>query len=456
MKLSFWGAAHTVTGSKYLLESGNRKILIDCGMFQGIKDLRLLNWDDMPVSPDKIDAVLLTHAHFDHSGYIPKLVKDGFRGKIYCSEATRELAEIILKDSGHIQEEDAERANRYGYSKHAPALALYTEMDAERAMEQFETVPFAKKIEILNGEFSFSLHRAGHILGAASIRVEFDGGTSILFSGDLGRKNDPLMKPPVDIQQSDYIVVESTYGDRLHDKTDPADLLEEVINRTVQRGGSVIIPAFAVGRAQNILFYLHQLRKEGRIPSALPIYLDSPMAVSATELLCRHSTDHRLSSGMCQDVCSVAKYVRTKEESKALDSASNGVPKIIVSASGMATGGRVLHHLVHYIGDHRSTVILAGFQAAGTRGDRLARGEKTIKIHGAYWDVSAEIIKLDTMSAHADYAELMDWLRTQKKQPRKVFVTHGEAVAAMAMRDRIEDELGWVSYVPEYGYSEDI
>ncbi len=451
MKLSFWGAAHTVTGSKYLLESGSKKILVDCGMFQGMKDLRLLNWNDMPFHPSDIDAILLTHAHLDHSGYIPKFVKDGFRGKIYCSEATRDLAEIILIDSGHIQEDDAERANRYGYTKHQPALALYTEMDAKRAMEQFETVPFAKDIEILDGEFSFSLHRAGHILGAASIRVVFDGGTSILFSGDLGRENDPIMKPPVHIQQSDYIVVESTYGDRLHDTSDPADLFEDIINRTVQRGGSVVIPAFAVGRAQGILYYIRQLKKEGRIHPSLPIYLDSPMAVSATELLCKHSADHRLPPGLCHEVCDVAKYVRTRDESKSLDGNHNGVPKVIISASGMATGGRVLHHLAHYLGDHRSTIVLAGFQAAGTRGDRLARGEKTIKIHGTYWEVAAEIIKLDNMSAHGDYSEIMNWLKTEQKQPRKVFVTHGEVQAAEAMRDRIKGELGWDAVVPEYG-----
>ncbi len=456
MKLSFWGSAHTVTGSKYLLESGTQKILVDCGLFQGMKDLRLLNWKEMPVHPVDIDAILLTHAHLDHSGYIPKLVKDGFRGKIYCSEATRDLAEIILTDSGHIQEDDAERANRYGYTKHQPALALYTERDAKHAMEQFVTVTFGEKIEVPGGEFSFSLHRAGHILGAASIRVEFDGGTSILFSGDLGRENDPLMKAPVHIQQSDYIVVESTYGDRLHDTTDPADLLEDIINRTVQRGGSVVIPAFAVGRAQSLLYYIHQLKKEGRIHASLPIYLDSPMAVSATELLCKHSVDHRLSQGLCQEVCEAAKYVRTRDESKALDGNHNGVPKVIISASGMATGGRVLHHLAHYLGDHRSTVVLAGFQASGTRGDRLARGEKTIKIHGQYWDVAAEIIKLDNMSAHGDYAEIMKWLKTQQKQPRKVFVTHGESSAAVAMCERIKNDLGWDALVPEYGYHEDL
>jgi metallo-beta-lactamase family protein len=384
MKLTFLGATETVTGSKYLLESGDQKILVDCGLFQGLKELRLRNWETLPVNPADISAILLTHAHLDHSGYIPKFVKDGFKGKIYCSEATADLCKILLVDSGRIQEDDAERANRYGYTKHQPALALYTAEDAENALAQFYPVPYAKKLSLNGGNFEFSLHRAGHILGATSIRVEAEGGTSILFSGDLGRINDPIMKPPVEIQPADYLVVESTYGDRVHDKSNPADDLESIINRTVQRGGSVIIPAFAVGRAQSLLYYIHQLKEEKRIPASLPVYLDSPMAVSATELLHKYLNDHRLPHNLCKDVCEAAKYTRTKEQSMALDSNNNGVPKIIISASGMATGGRVLHHLTHYLGDRRSTIVLAGYQAAGTRGDRLARGEDSIKIFGKF------------------------------------------------------------------------
>jgi metallo-beta-lactamase family protein len=264
------------------------------------------------------------------------------------------------------------------------------------------------------------------------------------------------MKPPVEIQPADYLVVESTYGDRVHDKSNPADDLESIINRTVQRGGSVIIPAFAVGRAQSLLYYIHQLKEEKRIPASLPVYLDSPMAVSATELLHKYLNDHRLPHNLCKDVCEAAKYTRTKEQSMALDSNNNGVPKIIISASGMATGGRVLHHLTHYLGDRRSTIVLAGYQAAGTRGDRLARGEDSIKIFGKFWPVAAEIVKMDTMSAHADYSEILQWLRGADKAPRKVFVTHGEPEAAKALCQRIEDELGWKAFVPAYGQTEEI
>lgn len=451
MKIRFWGATETVTGSKYCLESGGQKILVDCGLFQGLKDLRLRNWEPFPVSPADIDAVILTHAHLDHSGYIPKLVKDGFRGPIYCSDATYDLCKILLPDSGRIQEDDAERANRYAYSKHDPALALYTAEEAEESLAQFHPLPFAKTHAIKGGVFSFSLHRAGHILGAAFVRIDTDEKTSLLFSGDIGRSNDPIMKPPVDILPADYMVVESTYGDRLHDATDPADELESVINRTLARGGTLVIPAFAVGRAQSLLYYIYLLKEQNRIPRAVPVYLDSPMSVSATELLHKHGNDHRLSRDVCRGVCETATYVRTREQSKALNDKHNGVPKIIISASGMATGGRVLHHLTHYMGDRRNTVLLAGYQAAGTRGDRLARGETSIKIHGKFWDVQAEIVKMDSMSAHGDYQDILAWLRgASQHPPHRIFITHGEPEAARSLRDKITTELGWEAEVPSY------
>ena len=453
MKLTFLGAVGTVTGSRYLLEDGGKKFLVDCGLFQGLKDLRLRNWGDFPVAPGSIDAVLLTHAHLDHSGYIPRLVKMGFKGPVYCSQATYDLCGILLPDSGHIQEEDAERANRHGYTRHAPALPLYTAQEARDCLGQFRPLDFAAP-HALSEFLSFTLHRAGHILGASFIRVT-DGQTSLLFSGDIGRQDDPVMKPPVQMQGADYLVVESTYGDRLHDRSDAAAELEAIINRTVGRGGTVVIPAFAVGRAQAIMFYLHKLKAEGRISAHLPIYLDSPMAINTSELMTRHMNDHRLPPALCKAIGEAVQYVRTTEESKRID-AVNGMPAVIISASGMATGGRVLHHLKRFMGDARNTIILAGYQAEGTRGDRLARGEKEIKIHGHLRDVRAEIVKLDNMSAHADYAETLDWMSHFTDTPRKVFVVHGEPGAAESLRQKISERFGWQAVVPGYAQAENL
>jgi metallo-beta-lactamase family protein len=301
---------------------------------------------------------------------------------------------------------------------------------------------------------SFTFHRAGHILGAAFVRIS-DGYTSILFSGDIGRLHNPIMKPPAKIQDADYLVVESTYGDRLHNADDPTEDIEKIVRRTVARGGTLVIPAFAVGRAQMMLYHFYVLKSEKRIPN-IPIYLDSPMAINATELLHRHMADHRLSPEECAAVCNVATYTRTVEESRAISENNNAMPKVIISASGMATGGRILHHLKHYVGDPRSTILLAGFQAAGTRGDRLARGEKEIKIHGQFWPVRAEIVKLDNMSAHADYSEILTWLENFNSPPRRVFVTHGEIEAAESMKEKIEEKFGWNTVVPSYLHREEL
>jgi metallo-beta-lactamase family protein len=448
MKLTFLGATGTVTGSRYLLADDGRKFLIDCGLFQGLKELRLRNWEAFSIPPPSIDAILLTHAHLDHSGFIPKLVREGFRGPVYCSPATYDLCGILLPDSGHLQEDDAERANRHNYSKHKPALPLYTEQEARKSLEQFRAVDFAAPHRL--SEFlEVSFHRAGHILGASSIHIS-DGSTSILFSGDLGRVNDPVMKAPVKTQGADYVVVESTYGDRLHSKSDPAEELEQVVNRTVKRGGSVVIPAFAVGRAQLIMYYLHRLKAERRIPGHLPIYLDSPMAINVSQLLHKYPNDHRLPEGLCRDVCGAVEYVQTTEESKRLDDNAANMPCVIISASGMATGGRILHHLKRFMGDARSTILLAGYQAAGTRGDRLARGEKEIKIHGQMHPVRAEVVRLDNMSAHADYAGILGWMGHFTIHPRKVFVTHGESSSAESLAGKIKGQYGWDAVVPEY------
>ncbi len=449
MKLTFLGAVGTVTGSRYLLEDDGRKILIDAGLFQGRKELRERNWAPPTFDPADIDAMLLTHAHIDHSGYIPKLVKEGFRGPIYCTSATQDLCSILLPDSGHLQEEDADSANRHGYSRHEPALPLYTQEDAEEALNYLHPVEFGKRYEIPGSVLGFTMYRAGHILGAAFIRVD-DGMTSVLFGGDIGRLNNPVMKPPAKIQQADYLLVESTYGDRLHNTDDPTEDIYRIVRETAARGGTVVIPAFAVGRTQAILYHLYLLKKQGRIPD-IPVFVDSPMAIKATALLSRHPADHRLPPDICLAIDSMTRYAQTTEESKAINSQNNGMPKVIISASGMATGGRVLHHLKQYVGDARNTILLAGFQADGTRGDRLARGEKEISIHGQMWPVLARIEKLDNMSAHADYEEILTWLGNFNSQPHRVFITHGEPEAAEAMKGHIEARFGWDAHVPVQG-----
>ncbi len=454
MKITFLGATGTVTGSKYMVEDGDRRILVDCGLFQGRKDLRLRNWAQLPVDPASIDAIILTHAHLDHSGYIPLLVKNGFKGTIYCSEGTRDLCSILLPDSGHIQEEDAEAANRHGYTKHSPALPLYTQQEALDCLGRFKAVPFGQT-ERVGSEMSFMLHRAGHILGAAMIQLTSDGGTSILFSGDLGRLQNPIMKPPAIIQETDCLVVESTYGDRLHHDHDPTAEIEKVVHETVSGGGTVVIPAFAVGRAQEVMYYLHTLKAKGRLPHSLQIYLDSPMSINVSELLAKHVSDHRLSLKLCEEVCNAVTYTRTREESKALDE-NPSVPKIIISASGMATGGRVLHHLKCYLGDRRNTVLLTGFQAEGTRGDRLAHGEREVKIHGHMYPVHARIEKIDGLSAHADYSEVLSWLKNFTRPPKKTFIVHGEPAASQSLKQKVEEAFGWNVFIPEYLQQEEI
>jgi metallo-beta-lactamase family protein len=451
MKLTFLGATETVTGSKYLVENGKKKILVDCGLFQGLKELRLRNWDRPPVDPTTVDAIVLTHAHIDHTGYIPKFVKAGFQGPIYCSEATYDLCRILLPDSGYLQEEDAKQANMHHYSRHHPALPLYSKKDAEACLELFQPVTMGEEHH-LSDQLKFSLHHAGHILGSCFVRMIAENGPSILFSGDLGRMQDPVMRSPAKIQQADYIVVESTYGDRLHDTRDPTEQIAEIVKRTAARGGTVLIPAFAVGRAQSLLYHLYLAKKRNMMPD-LPIYLDSPMSINATELLNKHMAEHRLSKEECAAVCEIAEYTRTVDQSKAINE-TNNMPKVIISASGMATGGRILHHLKHYLGDPRSAILLAGFQASGTRGDRLARGEEEIKIHGQMWPVRAEIIKMDNMSSHADYNETLSWLENFTSAPHKVYITHGEITAANSLKEKIEEKFGWQAVVPSFRQTE--
>jgi metallo-beta-lactamase family protein len=444
MKLTFLGAAGTVTGSKYLLETGGKRFLIDCGLFQGFKQLRLRNWAPLPVDPKSVDAVLLTHAHLDHTGYLPLLVRNGFAGPIISTVGTRDLCTIMLPDSAHLEEKDAEFANRHGFSKHRPALPLYTMEDAERALRLFQPLEFGQVTRRYGIEFCF--RTAGHILGAAMIEIAGDGGR-LLFSGDIGRPNDPILIDPAIVTQTDFLVVESTYGNRRHDPDDPQTVLADIIGRTVARGGTVIIPAFAVGRAQALLYHIERLKAARRIPD-VPVFLDSPMAEEASDILCRDFGEVKLTQARCRAVCSVARFIKSVEQSKALT--ANPMPKVIISASGMATGGRVLHHLKQYAPEAKNAILFAGFQAGGTRGAALVSGAKTVKIHGAYVPVNAEVHNLHMLSGHADADEILAWLKHFGAAPKRTFVTHGEPAAADALRHRIEEELGWNCTVPGY------
>ena len=445
MRLTFLGAAGTVTGSKYLLDSGRQRILVDCGLFQGFKQLRLRNWSRLPVEASNIDAVVLTHAHLDHSGYLPLLVRHGFKGRVFCTPATRDLCGILLPDSGRLEEQAAESANRHGYSKHHPALPLFTEEDAHRALGRLKALDFEVAHDF-GGGLSLVYRRAGHILGAAMARFTF-GGKTILFSGDLGRPNDPIMFAPDAIGEADYLVVESTYGNRKHPTTDAQDELARLITSTAAKGGSIVVPAFTVGRAQLLLYHLYCLKRDKRIPD-LPVFLDSPMAIDAGEIFRSHPKDHRLSATEARNVCAIARQTTSSDESKAID--RNQVPSVIVSASGMATGGRVIHHLRVFAPDPRSTILFTGFQAGGTRGAAMIAGAKTIKMFGDYVPVRATVANLDMLSAHADADEIMAWLSHFRRPPKTTFITHGEPEAADALRKRIEEELRWTCLVPAY------
>lgn len=451
MRVTFWGAAGTVTGSRHLVETAGRRILVDCGLFQGLKPLRLRNWEPFPVDPVSIDAVVLTHAHIDHSGWLPRLVRDGFAGEIWCTPSTLELCRIMLPDSAHLQEEDAKYANKRRSSRHHPALPLYTAADAERALDRLRSHPFGQNFTVAPGvEVEFS--PTGHILGAACARIT-DVKTSVLFTGDVGRPVDFVMRPPAPPLSASYVVTESTYGNRTHDPTDPLDELAEIVNRTIRRGGTLLIPVFAVGRAQTVLYLLSRLRAADRIPK-VPIYMNSPMAVNTTELFCRHVGEHRLSEQQCEEMCRDVEFVRTVEESKWLTSKKG--PMIVLSASGMITGGRVLHHLQQLAPDRRNTVLLVGYQAAGTRGAALLGGAKSVKMFGVWISVNAEVARIDGLSAHADADELIAWLATMPSSPKGASVVHGEPEAADALRLRLHDELGWAAQVPTHGESIEI
>ena len=443
--LQFLGAAGTVTGSRYLIESAGQRILIDCGLFQGYKQLRERNRAVFPVAPESIATVLLTHAHLDHSGYIPALVRNGFRGKVICTPATLELCSLLLPDSGHLQEEEAKFARKRGFSKHSDPAPLYTAADAEAALKRMVTHDFDSDIELAAG-IRARFHHAGHLLGAAQISLDI-GGMIVHFSGDLGRAHDPMLRPPQPLQQADVLVCESTYGNRAHARIDAEAELAPIIRRVAARGGVIVIPAFAVGRAQGVMLHLARLRQRGEIP-AIPIYLNSPMAIDATEIYHRYHEEHHVTDAECQAMYELATMVRTVDESKALNLRKG--PMIIISASGMLTGGRVLHHLVAFGPDPRNAILLSGYQAGGTRGASLAGGAARLRIYGQDVPINAEVVALGSFSGHADADEIMGWMAGATRKPQITYVTHGDPDAADALRVRIGRELNWQARVPEH------
>ncbi len=450
--LTFLGAARTVTGSKYLLEADRERVLVDCGLFQGLQALRRRNWSAFPVHPASLDAVLLTHAHIDHSGLLPRLAANGFRGPVYCTEGTADLCSLVLPDAGHLQEEDARLANRRRFSRHAPALPLFTEADARRVLQQFRVVPFQTRTEVAPGLFA-EFTPAGHLLGSGFIRVSRGESRRILFGGDLGRYSRPVLPDPSPAPDAETLLLESTYGDRIHPDVDEAMLLERVIRETHDRGGQLIIPAFAVGRAEELLYWIKRLEDADRVPPQ-PVYLDSPMAVEALNFYARHEgeldLDIRSRDGSLRMYRTKQFHaVSSPRESKEI--VASAKPGIVISASGMATGGRVLHHLVARLPDPRHTVLFVGFQAEGTRGRALVEGAKAVKIHGAMVPVAARIERIDSMSAHADADEIVRWLKTFSRPPKQVYLVHGEASAQDALKMKIESTLRWPVHVPQHG-----
>lgn len=444
-QITFLGASKTVTGSKYLLEYKDKKILVDCGLFQGLKDDRLKNRQKMPFFEKDIDAVILTHAHLDHSGYIPLLVKNGFKGYIYATQASYELCKVILPDSGFLQEEDARFLKKKNASKHKEPQPLYTEEDAVNSLKRFKIVRFKDRVK-LSDDISFEINEAGHILGAGIISL-YIGDKKVVFSGDLGRTSDPVMHDPEKIKNADYVLCESTYGDRVHRDVDVEDDLAEIINKTAGRGGNLIIPAFAVGRSQLLLYYIYKLKKEKRIPQ-VPVFVDSPMSIKVTNLLDDFMELHKITKKECEKIFDDTKFTSTVDQSKRIF--EQKVPSIIISASGMATGGRVLHHIAHYGPDNKNTILLVGYQAMGTRGRLLQDGKKELKIHGQVVKINAEVEKLENMSAHADSNELISWLKGFEDKPKKLFIVHGEEKSAEAFSEKVENELHWNTMIPEY------
>lgn len=442
IQIHFLGAAGTVTGSKYLIDTGKTKILIDCGLFQGLKELRLLNWAQLPVRASEIDFVLLTHGHLDHVGYIPRLVKQGFRGKIFGSAPTLEITEIILKDSGKIQEEEADRANRGGYSKHKPALPLYDLKEAVASLSYLLPIELDHWKDLADGVRA-RLKYNGHILGATFIELEVFG-KLFVFSGDIGRPKDILLYPPNRPEQADYIFTESTYGDRIH-PSDPETELLEILNETLKNDGTVILPSFAVERTQSLMYLLWKLKSMGKIPN-VPMILDSPMGRNVFEVFQTHTKWHKLSSMECSRIWE--NFQKTESIKETYKLAEDRAPKIVIAGSGMATGGRVLTYLQYYLGDPNSTILLCGFQALGTRGRQLQDGNPEIKIYGKFYEVKAKVCSVEGLSSHADQREILEWLGNLKRKPEKVFIVHGEKGASDTLRVKLKDSLQFECEVP--------
>lgn len=447
--LRFLGGAGTVTGSKHLIEAGTGKVMVDCGLFQGRRDLRDRNWRRLPIEVPSVNAVVLTHAHIDHCGYLPRLRADGFTGRIHATPDTNELVRIVLPDSAHLQEEEAREANEGGYSKHSPALPLYDTEDVARMLPLLTDLPHGERRDVAPG-VSVTLGRAGHILGSSIVHVE-TGDRRVVFSGDLGRPEHPLLLPPEPIGDADWIVVESTYGDRRHDEEESVVGLETTIRATVARGGTVVIPAFAVDRTEIILHHLDRMAQEGRLPD-VPVYVDSPMALAALRVYraAARAASPEMRHGVPLDptpfLSDRLHEVQDAQASKRLSASRE--PKVIIAASGMATGGRVVHHLAAFVPDERSSIVLVGYQAPGTRGQALLAGARELKMHGRYVRVRAHVVNLPAFSVHADADEIMGWLRTTTGTPRGVYLVHGEPPAARRLADRIDAELGWMAVVP--------
>jgi metallo-beta-lactamase family protein len=460
-QLTFLGANGTVTGSRFLLDSEKIKLLIDCGLFQGLKQDRLKNWEPFPIPPAEIDRVLLTHAHLDHSGYLPRFTKQGFTGKVHCTWSTFDLCKIMLRDSGHLQEEDAYWANKNKFSKHEPALPLYTVEDAENSLKYFDPVFYGQDLFVTDS-LRVEFRDAGHILGSSFVDIKNTSNKrvrKILFSGDLGRPSRPILRDPVQIFEVDYLVLESTYGDRLHDPKPPEEELARVINESVKRGGSLVIPSFAVGRTQELLFCIRELEEQGKIPS-LPVFVDSPMAIDTTMIFEKRKGDYNLEAKVLElegkNILKTRqiKFCRSTEESKQLD--EQKIPGIIISASGMVEGGRILHHLAHRLPHPQNTVLFIGFQAAGTRGRTIVEGKPTVKIHGQQIPIRAKIENISGFSAHADYNEILAWLMGFNRPPLKTFIVHGEPEAAEALAEKIKNRFGWDVIIPKFKESFEI
>jgi metallo-beta-lactamase family protein len=455
-KITFLGAAGTVTGSKYLVEAGGKRLLVDCGLFQGSKELQQRNWNNLLIDPASIDWVLLTHAHLDHTGYIPRLVQNGFRGPIYSNAATHELCQLLLLDSAHLQEEDAQYAAKKNYSSHKPPLPLYTVAQAQTSLAQFREIPRADVFSI-SPEFSVRPHDAGHILGSSWLELtitENSKQTLVVFSGDVGRYDQPILKDPASPSRADFLLCESTYGDREHPTGSVPDALAEVINRVAKRGGAIVVPAFAVGRTQTLMYYLRELSEQKRIPP-LPVYVDSPMAINVTDIYVKHKEDHDADFVQQEERgnhdplnMQNVHMTRSVEDSKKINEVV--APCIIISASGMATGGRILHHLAHRLPDSRSAVLLVGYEAEGTGGRALADGAQYLRIHGQEVPVRAEIVKIDQLSAHAGRSELLRWLSGITVPPRQTFLVHGEPNALESFHGAITSKFNWPVTVPEY------